>query len=85
MEIKHHWWAEHGGPAFPTAIPAGNGHEEIQFKGISVRDYYAAAALQGLCVNERFFGAMDQPSQKTQIVQKAFAYADAMLKEREKT
>ncbi len=55
--------------------------------GITVRDYFAAAALQGLCVNhsEAFFKTTgsDEHPQNT-VSRLAYSYADAMLKERNK-
>jgi hypothetical protein len=59
-----------GGSAFP-ALYAGNGTE-----GMTLRDYFAAKAMQGLLASE-----FDAPSDK--FAAKAYALADAMLKARE--
>lgn len=66
-----------GGPAFPAEF--SNEHFEFsnqQFKGMSLRDYFAAKALQGLCANS---------NAKKDIIyaQMAYAIADDMMKVRE--
>ncbi len=61
-----------GGPAFP--------HREYEsrpyYHGMSLRDYFAARALQGILANEA--------SPLHEIVAAAYEIADAMLEEREK-
>jgi hypothetical protein len=56
-----------GGPAFPT--PAHN----LQNDGMTLRDYFAAKAMQGL---------MDAAMPTPEIAAAAYAMADAMLKAR---
>lgn len=59
-----------GGPAFPTDRLAMAGDYG---KGMTLRDYFAAKALQGHC-----------PSiPPEQAAKRAYEYADAMLKARE--
>jgi hypothetical protein len=61
-----------GGPAFPapTTKPLEN-----YYPGISVRDYFAAMAMQGFCA-----GGVDN----AQVIAKAaYTVADAMLKARD--
>jgi hypothetical protein len=58
-----------GGPAFPT--PAHN----LQNDGMTLRDYFAAKAMQGL---------MDAAMPMPEIADAAYAMADAMLKARQK-
>lgn len=62
-----------GGAAFPlpngTATVAGT-------EGMTLRDYFAAAALQGIC-------AKDPVWTKSKIAQEAYDLADAMLTARE--
>lgn len=58
-----------GGPAFPT--PAGVQHND----GMTLRDYFAAAALQGLMASRNFLDEYDGPY--------VYEIADAMLKSRE--
>jgi len=62
-----------GGPAFPGATYDG------PFAGMSLRDFFAAKAMQGLVAND-----IDcSPEQVPHIVASAYVMADAMLKERE--
>lgn len=59
-------------PAFPTAMN--------QTEGLSLRDYFAAKAMQGITpsfANAKILNAAEV------IADKAYALADAMLKARE--
>ena len=58
-----------GGPAFPTGTA---------FQGMTLRDYFAAKAMQGIC-------ASDPGTYMTndRIAAEAYDLADAMLKARE--
>ena len=58
-----------GGPAFPIVG---------KFNGMSIRDYFAAAALQGLLIS-----SPDADCGMKGYVMDAYQYADAMLKARE--
>lgn len=58
-----------GGPAFPIVS------DDLCATGMTLRDYFAAAALQG-------FGANHWTSEMT--ARAAYAFADAMLAERAK-
>ena len=79
-----------GGPAFPqTATPT----DGFSFCGMSMRDYFAAAALQGLLAGYTSSGSnvYKKDGEDIRIVplrkaapELAYDYADAMLKEREK-
>lgn len=60
-----------GGPAFPT--PVGVQHND----GMTLRDYFAAAALQGMLTDSCIQGS------DSQFAESAYSYADAMLKARE--
>jgi hypothetical protein len=66
----------YGGPAFPFGVDYGDGGYE-QFHGMSLRDYFAAAALQGLLSAYPDFDVNDFATQ-------SFKYADAMLAARER-
>lgn len=83
-----------GGPAYPCRIANGGVNEvagwegdviqpghESQYSGMSLRDHFAAAAIQGIiaCFRDHT-GAETIPKR----VEKAYAYADAMLAERAK-
>lgn len=65
-----------GGPAFPHSFT----NESIgDCSGMSLRDYFAAKAMQGFCVEVQMW-----PSDKFKIwAEKAYECADAMLKARE--
>ena len=62
-------------PAFPP--PAGGGNKQ----GVTVRDYLAAYALSGLCVN--MGRAPDAPSIQL-IADEAYRLADAALEARKR-
>jgi hypothetical protein len=85
-----------GGPAFPTARVTINGVDtqdglECFGAGLSLRDYFAAKAVQGWLANstatpvEAGIEGEDASPQDMADVAAAFAYmvADAMLKMRE--
>jgi hypothetical protein len=62
-------------PAFPHTIE--HLHEPVT-TGMTLRDYFAAKALQGLLSDSYDF------SDRNRIAVKAYDFADAMLKAREK-
>ena len=64
-----------GGPAFPT--PAGIQHND----GLSLRDYFAAAALQGIISDASVLASLKKDGEL--VSRSAYAFADAMLKARE--
>ena len=67
-----------GGPAYPMGYhPEGNSADHF---GMTIRDYFAAAALQGIWANPR-----DDYSEATREdkAQESYRQADAMLKARE--
>ena len=66
-----------GGPAFPFKCQGPTTGPETYY-GMTLRDYFAAAALQGLIASGR-----DYIEWKT-AVRQAHELADAMLAEREK-
>jgi hypothetical protein len=59
-------------PAFPTTI----NHEVV--RGMTLRDYFAAKALQGLLVQEYF-----QNEGFKVVAEEAYKFADAMLTAKE--
>ena len=61
---------DNGGPAFPVI-----GHNVIVNKGMSLRDYFAAKAMEGMI--------MTQTYNDDAIAKYAYKIADAMLKARE--
>jgi len=63
-----------GGPAFPFVEPDTQCNVAT---GISLRDYFAAKAMQGICANPDFSG-WDSDA----VVFRAYGIADAMLRAR---
>jgi hypothetical protein len=75
-----------GGPAFPGLHPSKECH--FQDSGMSLRDYFAAKAMQGIyaCpdhVTEPDGSDGPDPLTDIDIARLAYAMADAMLKARE--
>jgi hypothetical protein len=68
-------------PAFPA--PAGVSH--ITEQGMTLRDYFAAKAMQGFLTNDNLLKAScewHQDGSEISIAQLAYYQADAMLKAR---
>lgn len=64
-----------GGPAFPSHGTMG----EVVCEGMTLRDYFAAKAMQAMLVGDaEMFGPAGR------LVKNAFAIADSMLAERAK-
>lgn len=80
-----------GGPAFPCDpfIASEPGHQSVAKRlaeGMSLRDYFAAKALQGLLANianEDEFASGDFRVVTDHYASIAFQYADAMLRARQ--
>lgn len=66
-----------GGPAFPVK-PWINQQYHKDDCGMSLRDYFAALAMQGFCADPETNNSADK------FAAAAYAMADAMLLEREK-
>jgi vacuolar-type H+-ATPase catalytic subunit A/Vma1 len=64
-----------GGPAFP--INANESADRCIYTGMTLRDYFAAKAMQGLLTSTRI-------SKPDWIANDSYEMADAMLKAREK-
>lgn len=75
---------EYNPAAFPVSVPGhtyGDGSSEIPYvaqEGMSLRDYFAAAALSGFC---KQYGLNDDASQIA-ISIRCYGLADAMLRAR---
>ena len=65
-----------GGPAFPSTFHNGWGEPE---KGMTLRDYFAAKAMQGFAARDVFDPGLATPEQRAKL---AYIDADAMLKAR---
>jgi hypothetical protein len=66
-----------GGPAFPTEVV--NTNDGYIHQGMSLRDYFAAKAMQGLLAS----GIECGPDDVASVVASAYILADAMLKARQ--
>lgn len=77
-----------GGPAFPTQTFDYDGQGQIlqyQEPGMTVRDYFAAAALTGFFANNTVrHGKFDNTWCPEYCARQAYALSDAMLAERNK-
>lgn len=75
-----------GGPAFPTSEQQGDNPEFITIGGMSLRDYFAAKAMQGMISahnqNGEWTGCGDIKMNEI-LSETAYSIADAMLKARE--
>lgn len=72
MNDKH---INDGGPAFPQG--KGVGEAWVSEGGMTLRDYFAAKAMQGLAANPKGWDMTDE-----MVAKWAYNAADAMLKER---
>jgi len=79
-----------GGPAFPTDYSSVDGFKHKVEAGMSLRDWFAAKAMQGMitALTEFKKNMLDGDSiiknRPKDISELSYLYADAMLKEREK-
>ena len=74
-----------GGPAFPETRWDDKTRQDVQWTGMTLRDWFAGQALAGLCSNPKYAEALAKADttlgQHVGIT--AFGAADAMLRERE--
>jgi hypothetical protein len=81
--------AEHLKPAFPTLAVAGD--VALSEGGITMRDYFAAKALQGFCANPAVFASNGMSGwdlvncTEDQLAEVCNRLADAMLRAREQS
>ncbi|HGU9880515.1 TPA: hypothetical protein ACNJ4A_000515 [Citrobacter freundii] len=68
-----------GGPAFPYSarLVAPDTYEHLTNGGMTLRDYFAAKFMQGVCANP------DKLYDDETLAKEAYAMADAMLRARE--
>ena len=70
-----------GGPAFPCDNdPTPNDFGNLPESGMSLRDYFAAKAMQGICAGHED----PQPYTWKQLAEWSYLAAEAMLVQREK-
>ena len=74
--------ANDGGPAFPTDSAEQLGQFRWHTTGMTLRDYFAAKAMQGL-MNPGYY-EIDTVNGVAAIAANAYTLADAMLAERAK-
>jgi hypothetical protein len=67
-----------GGPAFPVPAELCQDLTVFEQRGMTLRDYFAAKALQGICAS----GPSHEWS-NSRLAAEAYDLADAMLKARE--
>lgn len=75
---------ETGGPAFPR--PASEAHQHGMHspqEGMTLRDYFAAKAMQKILYSERMMGIIGVNIYENRCAEDAYKMADAMLKARE--
>ncbi|WP_102135753.1 hypothetical protein [Candidatus Erwinia dacicola] len=74
-----------GGPAFPNKESSGNGGSSLDSCGMTLRDYFAAKAMQAFITGAISDGTPLRTMDGDDKVAAKAAYiiADAMLKERE--
>ena len=80
-----------GGPAFPYEERNGEGNPVRDYFGMTLRDYFAAKAMQSLIagsftdIGQEGIEANRQPFQTIEdlMAETSYKYADAMLKARE--
>ncbi|EBQ7069265.1 hypothetical protein BKE85_23065 [Salmonella enterica] len=74
-----------GGPAFPNKESSGNGGSSLDSCGMTLRDYFAAKAMQAFITGAMSDGTPLRTMDGDDKVAAKAAYiiADAMLKERE--
>lgn len=71
-----------GGPVHPTQRLGSDGLPESSMDcGISIRDYFASAAMQGMCAFHGSYGSTNGPGD---IADRAFHIADEMISARSK-
>ena len=71
-----------GGPAFP-GFDYIDQHGKKNPEGMTLRDFFAASALQGAIAHGLFNDAKAHKSYAEYLSSIAYAYADAMLKARQ--
>jgi hypothetical protein len=70
-----------GGPAFPILFNDAGRMLRAEAEGMSLRDYFAAKALTGICSSRDEAGTLIEHGYEW-IASEAYRIADAMLRER---
>ncbi len=70
--------------AFPGMEESAFGQDTGHYHGMTLRDYYAAKAMQGICADgHTFWDSSSIQGEPSNIARLSFEIADAMLKQRE--
>lgn len=69
---------KYGGPAFASTLKICGCDAQARHQGMTLRDYFAAAALTGLIASP------DAVNDDSKIARAVYVYADAMLEARKK-
>lgn len=72
-----------GGPAFPTVGWDDVARQDVQFQGMSLRDWFAGNALNGWAAGRNMDGFCETSAHEV-VANACYKYADAMLKARGK-
>ncbi len=71
-------------PAFPTTIHNyGYGDGMYSSEGMTLRDYFAAKAMQAIMNSDRYMGVIGVNRYQHRTAEDAYQMADAMLKARQ--
>lgn len=77
---------KNGGPAFPEVrIRSGDNYNpptKVHYGGMTLRDYFAAKAMQAMIARDKFDVGMYESHWTVQAASSAYVMADAMLKAR---
>ena len=74
-----------GGPAFPmTGFETRNGQsfQAVYQHGMTLRDYFAAKAMQAIMGSDRYMGVIGLNNYAHNVSKDAYIMADAMLEAR---
>lgn len=74
--------ANNGGPAFPTENAMQTGPSSYRYEGMTLRDYFAAKAMQGMVSTVKFLKEAEGLNPDPLAVA-AYQIADAMLEARD--
>lgn len=75
-----------GGPAFPSGTDFyGGSHKECGKRGLTIRDYFAAKAMQALIAHHGDRMHIVDSDGRTSLHFAAYDHADAMIRAREAT
>ena len=77
-----------GGPAYPQPCTsegyAGNTPYGVAGGGMTLRDWYAGMALQGICASNPIIKGLSQGTPADDLCKLCYILADAMIKQRGK-